>query len=77
MIEIFGYFSSILVAISITIKGGFYFRILNLVGSICFSIYGILIGSWPVAIINMYCSGINIFYIIKEKRKNNIRTNGT
>jgi hypothetical protein len=70
MIEFMGYLASILVAISITIKGGFYFRILNLSGSICFFIYGLFIGSWPVAIINLYGAGINIFYILKEKLKN-------
>ena len=67
MIEIIGYMASILVAISITIKGGFYFRILNLAGAICFVIYGLFIGSLPVAIINLYGAGINIFYIVREK----------
>ncbi|MDR0411807.1 MAG: hypothetical protein LBH75_07545 [Treponema sp.] len=70
MIEFIGYLASILVAISITIKGGFYFRIFNLSGSICFFIYGLFINSWPVAIINLYGTGINIFYILKEKIKN-------
>ena len=59
--------ASILVAISITIKGGFYFWILNLAGSICFVIYGFFIGSFPVAIINLYGAGINILYIFREK----------
>jgi hypothetical protein len=69
MIEIIGYAASVLIAISITIKGGFYFRILNMAGSICFFIYGLSIGSWPVAIINIYGTGINIFHLIREKKK--------
>jgi hypothetical protein len=69
MIEIIGYAASILIAISITIKGGFYFRILNMAGSICFLIYGLFIGSWPVAIINIYGTGINLFHLIREKKK--------
>ena len=71
MVEIIGYAASILIAVSITIKGGLYFRILNLAGSICFFIYGIIIGSHPVAIINLYGAGINIFHLIriyKEKK---------
>ena len=66
MIDIIGYIASIVVAISITIKGGLYFRILNMAGSICFLVYGFLINSLPVMLINIYGTGINIFYIIKE-----------
>ena len=64
MYEWVGYLASALVAISITIKGGLYFRILNLAGSICFLIYGIIIGSWPVKIINVYGIGINVFHLL-------------
>ena len=71
MIEFIGYLASILIAISITIKGGLYFRILNMAGSICFFIYGLSIRSWPVAIINLYGAGINTFYIFKKIIKKN------
>ncbi|MCL2244985.1 MAG: YgjV family protein [Treponema sp.] len=67
MYEWIGYLASALVAVSITIKGGFYFRVLNLAGSICFLIYGVIIGSIPVIIINTYGIGINIFHLIKLK----------
>jgi hypothetical protein len=43
-------------------------------GSICFFVYGFLIRAWPVVIINIYGTGINIFYIVKllkEKRIEN------
>ena len=67
MFDWIGYLASVLVAISITIKGGFYFRILNLAGSICFLVYGIIIGTWPVILINIYGIAINIFHIVKIK----------
>lgn len=66
MTEWIGYLASILIAISITIKGGFYFRLLNMVGSICFIIYGLFIGSWPVTLINIYGVGINFFHMVKK-----------
>jgi hypothetical protein len=69
MVEYLGYFASLLIAISITIKGGIYFRILNLAGSITFIFYGLFIGSLPVAIINIYGTGINIFHLIKLRKK--------
>ena len=74
MYEWVGYLASALVAISITIKGGLYFRILNLAGSICFLVYGMILQSIPVIIINFYGIGINIFHLTKiiiDKRKTN------
>ena len=74
MFEWVGYLASVLVAVSITIKGGLYFRILNLAGSICFLLYGIIISSIPVIIINIYGIGINIFHLVRiilDSRKKN------
>jgi hypothetical protein len=69
MIEWIGYLASVLIAVSITISSSFYFRILNLIGSACFVVYGVFIRSWPVAIINTYCFGINIFHLIRNRKK--------
>jgi hypothetical protein len=69
MVEWLGYLASVLVAISITMKGGVWFRILNMAGAICFLIYSLFIGSWPVALINIYGTGINIFHLIRVIRK--------
>jgi len=65
MFDWVGYLASVLIAVSITIKGGIYFRILNMAGSVCFLIYGIILKNIPVAIINAYSIVINIFHIIK------------
>jgi hypothetical protein len=70
MTEWTGYLASVLIAVSITIKGGFYFRILNMAGSIFFVIYGLFIGSWPVTLINIYGTGINIFHLVRGRNKN-------
>jgi len=75
MHEWIGYLASVLVAVSITIKGGMYFRIFNMAGSACFLIYSIFIGSIPIAMINTYSIGINLFHLIRnirEKKQNNI-----
>jgi len=69
MVEWIGYLASGLIAISITIKGGFYFRIFNLSGSICFFLYGYSIGSWPILLINIYSAGINLYHLIKNTQK--------
>jgi hypothetical protein len=69
MVEYIGYLASVLIAISITIKGGFYFRILNMIGSIFFMVYGFLIGSWTLALINIYGIGINIFHLVRNNKR--------
>jgi hypothetical protein len=69
--EWIGYLASVLVAVSITMKGGMIFRVLNMTGYLCFLSYGLLIHAWPVVIINTYAVGINIFYIVKLKKEKN------
>jgi hypothetical protein len=65
MYEWVGYLASLFVAVSITIRGGIYFRILNMAGSVCFLVYAIIIRNIPIMIINIYGIGIHIFHIIK------------
>jgi hypothetical protein len=74
MLEWVGYLGSVLVAISITINGGFYFRIINMAGAICFLVYSISIHSLPITIINFYSIGINIYHLIKINREKNKET---
>jgi len=61
--EIIGYVASLLVAISLMMSQIVRLRVLNLVGSLTFSVYGLLIGSIPVALMNAFIVGINIYYL--------------
>jgi hypothetical protein len=63
--EIFGYVASVIVAISLMMNSLIKLRWYNLVGSMTFSIYGFLIGAYPVAILNGFIACANIFYLIK------------
>jgi hypothetical protein len=38
-------------------------RVINLVGSACFTAYGLLIGAYPVAVVNFLIVLINIYYL--------------
>lgn len=64
-IEIIGYVASILVAISLTMSKLLRLRVINLLGAVTFSIYGYLVGAYPVMIVNAFIVCINIFYLIK------------
>jgi hypothetical protein len=65
--EILSLIASILTAISLTVKSLYKMRWLNMFGCIGFTIYGVLIKAWPLAIVNAYIAVIDILGIIKLK----------
>ncbi|QIZ78924.1 YgjV family protein [Ferrimonas lipolytica] len=69
LIEFVGYAASLFVAISLMMKNIVKLRWINMTGCILFVIYGASIGAWPVALMNGFCVGINVFYLIKMGRE--------
>ena len=65
--EILSLIASILTAISLTVKSLYKMRWLNLFGCLGFTIYGVLINAWPLAIVNGYIAIIDALGIIKLK----------
>lgn len=65
MLEYLGYLASVVVLISLLMSSIKKLRWINLVGSITFAIYGFLIGSIPVGILNIGTGLINIYYLVK------------
>ncbi|TVQ65616.1 MAG: hypothetical protein EA360_09240 [Balneolaceae bacterium] len=61
--ELIGYLASALVAGSLMMSAIIRLRIVNLAGAFTFSIYGILIGSIPVAAMNAFIVLINLYYL--------------
>jgi len=61
--ELIGYSASLLVAISLMMSNIIQLRIVNLIGSATFTLYGILIESIPVAAMNGFIVVINIYYL--------------
>ena len=70
VVEIIGYGASVMVAISLMMKDIIWLRWLNFVGCTLFVIYGVQIEAWPVAGMNAFVAGINIFHLIKIYRIN-------
>lgn len=65
MYEIIGYAASLLVAISLTMSSILRLRIINLAGAALFAVYGVLIGAVPVAAVNTFIVGVNLFYLYR------------
>ena len=63
MIELIGYIGSLLVALSLLMSNIKKLRMLNLLGSLSFTVYGFLTKTYPVMLVNLFISIINIWYL--------------
>jgi GNAT superfamily N-acetyltransferase len=68
MYEVIGYVASALVAISLMMSSILRLRLINLVGSAAFALYGVLIHAYPVAAMNGFIVLINIYYLYQMLR---------
>jgi hypothetical protein len=60
-----GYLASLFLIISLSVNGDVKFRIYNLLGCLCFIVYGSIFNAWPVILTNTILLFINIYYLIK------------
>ena len=67
--EWIGYIGSILVAWSITLQNLRRLRQLNLLGASVFTVYGVLVEAWPVALVNGFIAVVNIWSLSQWQRK--------
>ena len=65
-LEFLGYLASTLVAISLMMRSLTKLRVINLSGSLLFTVYGFSIGAYPVAFLNAFVVLVNIFYLQKQ-----------
>lgn len=83
MVEIIGIIATILILISMcfkttSFKGAFWLRLLNIIGSVVFAIYGILLPAISTAILNILLVIVNTYHLIiliKENKKLNKEIN--
>lgn len=68
VVEWIGYIASAFVLISLMMASILRLRILNLIGATFFCIYGLLIGSYPVAVMNFLIALSNIYYLLKFRK---------
>ncbi len=63
MVEILGYLASFIVVISLSMSNVVRLRIVGLIGSVLFLIYGLLVGAIPVAITNGVIIVLHVYYL--------------
>lgn len=64
-LELFGYFGSVLVAVSLMMKNILKLRWINLAGASVFSIYGLLVGAYPVFVLNGFIAFVDVYYLMQ------------
>lgn len=63
VLELIGYAASVLVAVSLMMSSILRLRLINLLGSAAFTVYGVLIEAYPVAAVNLLIVFINLYYL--------------
>lgn len=67
-LELIGYAGSVLIAISLMMSSVLRLRVINMIGGAMFSLYGFLIGAWPVAVLNGFIVLINVYHVSQMLR---------
>lgn len=68
-VELLGYLATFFVAISFLFKSIIHLRIVNSIGAFLFAIYGLIIVSYPVALLNSFLLCVNIYQLWRLKKK--------
>lgn len=68
-LDLFGYAASAVIAVSLMMTSVLRLRVLNLIGSVLFSIYAALIQAWPVVGLNLFIAATNVYFIAKLLRQ--------
>jgi hypothetical protein len=66
--EIVGYTAMVLVTLSLMMRSIVRLRWINLAGAVLFTIYGIAISAYPVAILNLAVVAINLYHLWNMRR---------
>ena len=65
----FGYAASFFIVLSFILKDLRKVRVINLIGCVCFVIYGVWSGMlWPIIIPNALLCFVQIYYLIQDKK---------
>ena len=72
--ELIGYAGSILVAVSLMMSSLVKLRWINLVGALAFTVYGGIVGAYPVMAVNGFISVVNVVYLWRMGRQRDFFT---
>jgi hypothetical protein len=65
VLELVGYVASALIAVSLMMSSILRLRIINLAGAAVFAVYGLLIGAYPVTVLNSITVLVNAYHLLR------------
>ncbi len=68
-VELIGYTGSVLVALSLMMASLLRLRMINLLGALAFTAYGLLIRAYPVAVLNGLIVAVDAYYLVQMLRQ--------
>ena len=68
LLEMMGYLASLLVLVSLLMSSVVKLRVINSIGAALFTVYAILIESYPTAVMNFALIIVNIYFLVKVLR---------
>lgn len=68
-IELLGYMATFFVATSFLFKSIVHLRIVNSIGDVLFVIYGLIIATYPVALLNAFLVLVNLYQLYRLKKE--------
>lgn len=68
ILELIGYVSSVMILVSLLMTSVVKFRVINAIGSMIFTIYAILISSYPTAALNFCLVAVDLWFLWKVLR---------
>lgn len=68
-VEVIGYVGSVLVALSLMMASLLRLRVINLLGALAFTVYGLLIHAYPVAVLNGIIVAVDASYLFQMLRQ--------
>jgi hypothetical protein len=71
ILQYIGFAASIIIALSMTMNSILKFRWINLAGATTFSIYGFLIGAYPVGLLNAFIVSVDVYYLVRIYTRKN------
>ncbi|MGF1731302.1 hypothetical protein [Photobacterium kasasachensis] len=74
-VELLGYASSLMVAISLMMKDIVWLRVLNFVGCVLFTTYGFMIDAMPVVVTNGFIACVNVYFLAKMQQERSKQAN--
>lgn len=67
-IEIIGMVATILILVALCQTNVKRLRIINMIGSIVFVVYGLMKGALSVWVLNAICAGVNVYHLIRKSK---------